>query len=216
MTRFPAFAARRGGVKAATWWGRAWLRAVEESAYDEGDLRDGWRLARSGGVGGIGVEPGSVVAAVSAAGEVWSVEARVPVLPDADREALVEVVGAAAGRIAALLSGELPEELAEHAEEVGVALVPDGFETSCTCESWVQPCAHALAVLAQAAWLADADPLVLFALLGLPKSSLLESLAGGVAGSGDEEAEADLDVAADAVIRAERMLDELGGPDQPA
>lgn len=210
MTRFPAFGARRGGAKAATWWGRAWLRSVEEAAYDEGDLRDGWRLARSGGVGSISVEPGSVVAAVTAAGEVRSVEARVPVLPSADREALVEVVGASAGRIAALLSGELPEELAEHAEEVGVPLVPDGFETSCTCDAWVQPCAHALAVLAQTAWLADAEPLVLFALLGLPRAELLEALAGESGESGDAvEAEADLDVAADAVLRAERMLGEL-------
>lgn len=210
MSRHPAFPPRRGGAKAATWWGRAWLRTVEESAYDEGDLRDGWRLARTGAVGSIAVEPGSVVAAVTTAGEVWPVEARVPVLPDGDREALVEVVGASAGRIAALLSGELPEELAEHAEEVGVPLVPDGFETSCTCDAWVQPCAHALAVLAQVAWLADAEPLVLFTMLGLPRGVLLESLAGGADASAGDEDEADLDVAADAVLRAERLLEELG------
>ncbi len=39
-------------------------------------------------------------------------------------EALVETVAAEAGRIAALLAGDLPHALVEHAEEAGVELLP--------------------------------------------------------------------------------------------
>lgn len=210
MTVHPAFPARRGGSRATTWWGRAWIRAVEESAYDESDLREGWRLARAGVVGGISVSPGILVAAVAVGDEARTVEVALPVLGEADLTALVEVVAAESGRIAALLAGELPASLAEHAEEVGVPLVPEGFEASCTCDAWVQPCPHALAVLDQAAWLQDVDPLVLLELLGLPRARLLDELAG-LAAPADEpvEGEADLDVAEEAVARALRLLGEL-------
>ena len=56
----------------------------------------------------------------------------VPVLADEERRALVEVVAAEAGRVAALLAGELPFDLVEHAEEAGVELLPYGGELAAT------------------------------------------------------------------------------------
>lgn len=231
--RHPAFAPRRGGVKAATWWGRAWLRTAEDAAYDEADVAAGWRLARGGAVGAIDVDAGRLLAAVrtGVGGRARSVGAPVvdpddlvacsvlvQVLDAADREALVEVVAASAGRVAALLAGELPADLAEHAEEAGIALLPEELDCSCTCGAWVQPCAHALAVLAQVAWLLDADPFVLLALRGLPRDHLLAEVAAvaargmagaGVGGEAVSEEELDLDVAGEAAERAARLLDDL-------
>ena len=62
---------------------------------------------------------------------------------------LVEVVAAEAGRAPALLAGELPHPLVEHAEEAGVELLPFGgeLEASCTCDAWLDPCVHALALM---------------------------------------------------------------------
>lgn len=224
--RHPAFAPRRGGVKAATWWGRAWLRTVQDLAYDEADVAVGWRLARSGAVGAIDLEPGRILAAVRAGGggrtrsvgapvvdpdELVACSALVPVLDAPDRSALVEVVAASAGRVAALLAGELPADLVEHAEEAGVELLPSELDCSCTCGAWVQPCAHVLGVLAQTAWLLDSDPFVLLALRGVPRDHLLAELARvtpAVAEPGTD-AEVDLDVAGEAAERALRLLDEL-------
>ena len=76
----PRMAPRRGGVRTASWWAKAWLRAVEESAYGERDLRGGRALARAGAVGGITVSPGRLLAGVVEDEDVWTVTVDVPVL----------------------------------------------------------------------------------------------------------------------------------------
>lgn len=220
----PPFGPRRSTVRAATWWGKAWVRAVEESAYGEGELRLGRSLSRSGTLGGITVEPGSIVAAVPDRGEFQSVRILVPVLDQRDLRAFVEVVAAESGRIAALLVGELPHLLVEHTEESGVELLPYGGEldASCTCSAWTQPCPHAVAVLHQFAWLLDADPLVLLLVRGLPREDLLASLhelsltapdsANGDSGVENQPEQPDLEAAAEAAARARRVLELLDDP----
>lgn len=220
MTRVlhPRFPARRGAVRTTTWWARAWVRAVEEAAYAEADLRRGRALARSGGVGQITVDDGRLHAAVADRDDVHTVSASVPVLDAAAAEAFVETVAAESGRIAALLGGDLPFSLVEHAEEAGVELLPYGgeLETSCTCEAWVDPCPHALAVLVQVAWLVEADPLVLLQLRGLDREQLLARLHAREPDV-DPDLDDDLEQGVDAALRAARLLELLeDDPDRPA
>lgn len=218
----PRVAPRRATVRATTWWGKAWVRAVDEAAYAEADLVASRAIARAGQVGQIATEPGRFVAAVEDRRGLWTVEGTVPVLGAADVAAFVETVAAESGRIAALLAGELPHRLVEHAEEAGVELLPYGGElgSSCTCEHWVDPCVHALAVLHQLAWLVDADPFVLLQLRGLPREELLGRLHERAAGPGAEPGggspgdsaadsggdEADLEAAVEAALYAARLL----------
>ena len=203
----PRFPARRGAARATTWWGKAWVRAVEEAAYTEGDLSAGRRLARGGRVGGVSTEPGRYVAAVEDPHGWWTVEGSVPVLDAAGLDALVETVAAEVGRSAALLGGELPHDLVEQAEEFGVELLPNGseFGPTCDCDHWADPCAHALAVLYQLAWLVDADPFVLFQLRGLPRDELLARLHSRR--SSDAQDDRDLDLAVEAALYAARLLE---------
>ncbi|MEO9322413.1 hypothetical protein ABFT23_02930 [Nocardioides sp. C4-1] len=213
----PPIAARRGAARARTWWGKAWVRALEEAAYAETDLRRGRSLSRAGAVGGISLTAGQVVAAVADDRGLHTVDARLPVLTPESRATLVEVVAAEAGRIGSLLAGDLPHSLVEHADEAGVELLPFGteLETTCTCVGWLDPCPHALAVLSQVAWLVDDDPLVLLHLRGLPRDELLAGLHARTAVSytsdGGEETDADLDTALDAAARAARILELLDG-----
>ncbi|MDN7123035.1 SWIM zinc finger family protein [Nocardioides sp. ChNu-153] len=217
-TTHPRLAPRRAGGR-QPWWAKAWTRAVEEAAFAERDLRAGQRLARAGQVGGITVGAGSVLAAVREDDDAWTVTVEVPVLADADRDALVDVVAAESGRVAALLAGDLPHRLVEDAEELGVELLPYGgeFAATCTCPHALDPCAHALAVLVQVGWLVADDPLVLLALRGLDRETLLARLHARTGGAGDgpggdapagEDPDA-LDVAADAALRAARLLREI-------
>ncbi|MFC4785781.1 SWIM zinc finger family protein [Nocardioides sp. MAHUQ-72] len=204
----PALPARRGAARATTWWGRAWARAVEESAYSDRDLVAGRALARTGRVGGITTDVGRFVAAVEDDDGLWTVSGTLPVLDEAAGAGLVETVAAEAGRVAALLAGDLPHPLVEHAEEAGVELLPYGGElgTDCTCSAWVDPCVHAIAVLSQLAWLIESDPFVLLQLRGLPRDELLARLHAGSDASGASEGSDDLDAGLDAALRAALLL----------
>ena len=197
------------------------MRAVEEAAYAEGDLRVARQLARSGAVGGISLTGGRLVAAVAdhRGHGLFTVDVRIPVLDSEGVAIVVEVVAAESGRIGALLAGDLPHVLVEHLDESGVELLPFGgeLEASCTCEGWLDPCPHALAVLYQVAWLVDADPLALLHLRGLPRDTLLARLHARTVRAEavpvDDAEGAALDAAVDAAARAVRILEILERPE---
>ncbi len=216
----PPVPARRGAARATTWWGKAWVRAVEESAYAEGELRAGRALSRQAAVGGISLGRGRLVAAVADSHGLWTVDVHLPTFDGEATEALVEVVAAESGRIAALLGGDLPHGLVEHADEVGVELLPFGgeLEAACTCQAWVDPCPHALAVLYQAAWLLDGAPLLLFHLRGLPREDLVARLHARVPLtrrlSSEEVEAAALDAAEAAAMEAAELLRRLDEEDR--
>jgi uncharacterized Zn finger protein len=171
-------------------------------------------LSRSGRIGQISVEPGRFVAAVEDEHGLWAVLGSVPVFDPAAGEAFVETVAAESGRVAALLSGDLPHTLVEHAEEAGVELLPFGSElgSTCTCQAWIDPCPHALAVMYQLAWLVEDDPFVLLHLRGLARDDLLARLHERTEQvDGEPDDDPDLDVAVDAAMRAAALLAELEG-----
>lgn len=231
-TTFPRQAPPRRGMR--SWWGKAWQRAVEEAAFSEAELRPGRAGARRGDVGGISVEAGSLLAAVRDGDDAWTVEVVVPTLGEQERQALVDVVAAESGRVADLLAGNLAHDFVEHAEEVGVELLPFGgeFAATCTCPHYLDPCRHAVAVLIQAGWLVDTDPLVLFAIRGLDRDALLSSLHRRVGPSGAPNRDFwsteagvaaidladDVEVVVDAALRAQQLVaafergEELPGP----
>ena len=223
-TTHPRLPARRGST-AGTGWSKAVLRSVEEAAFSASDLRRGRSLARAGAVGSITVSEGTAVAAVTDGQDAWTVEVTMPVLDESDAAAFTELVAAESGRIGALLAGQLPHAFVEAVEEAGVELLPYGGElgSACTCEAWLDPCPHALAVLTQLAWLIQADPFVLTHLRGLSRDRVLRDLhriapprapaaALGVESPGDSTPSDDPDdlddlvVAEDAAARAARQL----------
>jgi uncharacterized Zn finger protein len=209
---------RRGAARATTWWGRAWVRGIEESAFNETDLRRARALSRAGTIGGITVRTGLFVASVPDGDGLFTASVALPVLDETTSSALVEVIGAQAGRIGSLLAGELPHALVEHAEEAGVELLPFGSEldASCTCDAWLDPCRHALAVMYQVTWLIEADPFVLLQLRGLPRDQLLASLHElGREGEPDVGTDPVLETAVDAALRAARILELVDDPERP-
>lgn len=216
---------RRGMVRVESWWGRAFLRAIEELAYDANQLSGARSLARSGRIGGLVVEPGRFAAAVDDERGLWTVTGTVPVLGAESVDALLEVLGAASVRAEALLVGELPLDVAEHAEEAGVELVPYGEElaVTCTCGHWHAVCGHSLAVLHQLCWIVDRDASALLHLRGAERDELLGRLRRGlrqdrpagpaavdVAASGESTRDQvdDVEIALDAVLRARHLLEE--------
>ncbi|PSK93728.1 putative Zn finger protein [Murinocardiopsis flavida] len=191
---FAALPPQRGrGRFAHSWWGNAWIEALEDTALDQAQLKQGRRLARAGQVGAIVVSPGRIEADVHSRAESFHAVVGVERLDAAAWERFLDQVAAKAGHIAALLDKDMPHDLVEVAADAGVRLLPGigELEPECECPGWELPCAHAAALAYQAARLLDEDPFVLLLIRGRGDRELLEGLSqrnarrAAAAGSGE-------------------------------
>jgi hypothetical protein len=182
---FPASAGRRS-TRGKSWWGRAWVQALEDTSLDSDQLRKGRRTANSGQVGTITISPGRIAATVYSPDDPYDAVVLVDQLSDDDWRLFLDQVAARAGHIAALLDGEMPHDLVEAAADAGVPLLPGigDLDPSCTCDSWELPCQHAAGLSYQTGWLLDEDPFVLLLIRGRSREALLEDLQHRAAGSG--------------------------------
>ncbi|MGW4751661.1 SWIM zinc finger family protein [Streptomyces chartreusis] len=174
---FPAFAARPAEDTrfAESWWGNAWVTALEEGALDAKRLARGRGYAQEGHVDAITVTPGLVLAYVRGSRpRPYRVQVRLRTLDDADWTRFLDAVAERPGHIAALLDKEMPQSLAD----CGVPLLPGpgDLDPHCSCPDRGHPCKHAAALCYQTARLLDADPFVLLLLRGRGERQLLDAL----------------------------------------
>ncbi|MGW4870703.1 SWIM zinc finger family protein [Streptomyces chartreusis] len=174
---FPAFVARPADDTrfAESWWGNAWVTALEEGALDVKRLARGRGYAREGHVDAITVTPGLVLAYVRGSRpRPYRVQVRLRTLDDADWTRFLDAVAERPGHIAALLDKEMPRSLAD----CGVPLLPGpgDLDPRCSCPDRGHPCKHAAALCYQTARLLDADPFVLLLLRGRGERQLLDAL----------------------------------------
>ncbi|WP_018547048.1 SWIM zinc finger family protein [Streptomyces sp. LaPpAH-108] len=173
---FPAFAPREETDGFAdTWWGNAWVEALERGALDPKRVARGRGYADAGHVDAITVTPGQVLAYVRGSRpRPYRVQVTLPTLQDADWERFLEAAVERPGHIAALLDKELPHSLAD----CGAPLLPGPAELTprCNCPDSGHPCKHAAALCYQTARLLDADPFVLLLLRGRGERELLDTL----------------------------------------
>ncbi|MGW2613623.1 SWF or SNF family helicase [Streptomyces sp. NPDC001500] len=175
---FAASPPAAGTAFARTWWGRAWLSALEDGALDGAQVKAGRRLARAGAVGAVSVRPGRVTAVVRDRDRTaHRADVLLEVLTDAQWDRFADLAGERSGHVAALLDRELPPHLVEDAETAGVGLLPalGDLEAECDCGAW-DHCGHTAAVCYQVARLLDEDPFVLLLLRGRPEGVLLGDL----------------------------------------
>ncbi|WP_069773890.1 SWIM zinc finger family protein [Streptomyces sp. LUP30] len=172
---FPPFPPRTGGSFAETWWGNAWVAALEEGALDVKRLARGRGYAEQGNVDAITVTPGLVLAYVQGSRpRPYRVQVRLRTLGGEDWERFLDAAVERPGHIAALLDREMPESLAD----CGVPLLPGpgDLEPQCSCPDRGHPCKHAAALCYQTARLLDADPFVLLLLRGRGEREVLDAL----------------------------------------
>ncbi|MEU6083114.1 SWF or SNF family helicase [Streptomyces sp. NPDC047108] len=175
---FEALPPARGQGFARTWWGRAWLKALEDTALDSGQLARGRAYARAGAVGAVSVRPGRITAVVrDRDGVPYRSDVLLREFGDAEWDRLLETVADRAGHIAALLDHDMPPHLVEDAAAAGVELLPGigDLEPECRCDAW-DHCPHTAALSYQVARLLDQDPLVLLLIRGRGERALLTEL----------------------------------------
>ncbi|WP_421118472.1 SWIM zinc finger family protein [Aquihabitans daechungensis] len=167
-------AARQFG---ATWWGGAWVHALEErAALDPNRLARGRTYARQDRVARVEVATGKVTALVRGNRALpYRVTVTIPTYGDAEWTSVAAAIAERAAHAAALLDGELDPGVAEAAEAAGVPLFPGpgDLKPRCSCPDWADPCKHAAAVCYLVADALDADPFVLFALRGTTRDQLM-------------------------------------------
>ncbi|MFH9397569.1 SWF or SNF family helicase [Streptomyces sp. NPDC017556] len=177
---FAAFPPARGRGFATSWWGLAWLKALEDTALDGQQLKEGRRLAREGRVGAVSVRPGRITAVVrDRDGTAYRSDVLLQQLGAGAWDRFLDMAVDRAGHIAALLDREMPPHLVEDAAGAGVELLPGigDLEPECTCGTW-DHCPHSGALCYQVARLLDEDPFVLLLMRGREERQLLDELQG--------------------------------------
>ncbi|WP_405758506.1 SWIM zinc finger family protein [Streptomyces sp. NBC_01420] len=175
----PARTSGEGEPFAESWWGRAWVAALESLSMDGPRLARGRDYADGGHVAAITVTPGHVVAYVHGSRpRPYRAELRLRTFTDPDWDTLLDEVAARPGHLAALLAKEMPHSLAETATAAGMTLLPapGDLDPACTCPDRGRPCKHVAALSYQMALLLDTDPFVLLLLRGRGERELLEEL----------------------------------------
>ncbi|MGI8685201.1 MAG: SWIM zinc finger family protein, partial [Acidimicrobiales bacterium] len=185
--------AKRGFAE--TWWGKAWVDALEHSArLDPNRLPRGRTYARNNRVEDLRVAPGEVLASVWGRRRTpYKVRVRVRTFSDAEWAKVTGAVAAKAAHAAALVDGELDPAVVDDARGAGVALLPDAgdLQPRCSCPDWADPCKHSAAVCYLVAGLLDEDPFRLLELRGRRRPDVLAAVrrarsAAGAEGGGAE------------------------------
>ncbi|WP_435859074.1 SWIM zinc finger family protein [Streptomyces neyagawaensis] len=187
-----------GEAFAESWWGNAWVTALEEGALDAARLVRGRAYADKGHVDAITVTPGLVLAYVHGSRpRPYRVQVRLRTLDDDEWDRFLDTAAERPADIAALLDKELPQSLAGGSTPApaptptsasastsggrsprGTRLLPGPgeLEPHCSCPDRGHPCKHAAALCYQTARLLDQDPFVLLLLRGRGERELLDAL----------------------------------------
>jgi uncharacterized Zn finger protein len=195
---FAALPPERGRSFARTWWGQAWLKALEDTALDTQQVKTGRRLARAGAVGAVTVRPGRITALVQDRDRTaHRADVLLEELSDEQWDRFLELAVERAGHVAALVDREMPPHLVEDAAVAGIELLPGlgDLEPECDCGAW-DHCGHTAALCYQMARLLDEDPFVLLLMRGRGERALVGDLqARGSARAEQPSAPAGVDAA---------------------
>lgn len=156
----------------ADWW-------LETFGPDNASLRGrGKSIARKGSVERFVIEPGRVAGRVRhGRGRPPQIEVEIPLLDDDEWDRLVDEMAGQVRYTAALLNGELPDDLDELAAEAGIDLLPTPDTTALTATCFDdQPCLHVIALHAAVADALRDDPSLLLRIRGKDRDALLDAL----------------------------------------
>ncbi|MGQ0838706.1 SWIM zinc finger family protein [Actinokineospora sp.] len=169
---------QRGEI-ARTWWSRRFIEVLESLGMG-GRLERGKRYARAGQVLSLSLSTSIAVAQVQGSRqEPYRVRISIKAFTPAQ---WIEVERALAGQalfLAKLLAGEMPADIEEVFDKVGLRLFPDNLQElsmDCSCPDWEVPCKHLAAACYLLAESFDADPFQILAWRGRGRQELLDHL----------------------------------------
>jgi len=186
-----------------TWWGETFLATIEQFT-DKGRLSRGRSYANGRKVESFEVEGDRVTAHIKGSVNPYYGVYTEPLyvttlefepISQAKWAAVIALMASKVSILSKLLVGEIPDNIEESFETLGLRLLPEkgDFTGHCTCPDWSNPCKHIAGVYYLLAAEIDRDPLKLFELRGLAQEDLLAGLSDtplGIAFSKELTAEA--------------------------
>lgn len=169
---------RRGAI-AQTWWSDRFIEVLE-SIIVGGRLQRGRTYARKGQVMDLELQIGAVTAVVQGSrARPYQVRIGLPVFDKVQWTDICHSLAHNAWYAAKLLAGEMPEDIEDVFDSVGLSLFPadaDELTMDCTCPDWEVPCKHLAAVFYLLAESFDDDPFAILAWRGRDRDRLLDTL----------------------------------------
>jgi len=181
-------------TRSKTWWGKEFLRALEE-CMDPGRLSRGRSYVAEYRRKSFSIRQGKISATVM--GNInpyfhvyktpyYEVEIGLQRIASKDWNRILKRLGSNAAWVTHLVLGEVPPSIDDALEGARVRMLPRSsreIRASCSCPDWVNPCKHIAGIYYHVASLLDRDPLLLFEFRGLERSRLLKAVAQSEFGS---------------------------------
>ncbi|GDY29564.1 SWIM zinc finger family protein [Gandjariella thermophila] len=169
---------RRGEI-AQTWWSRRFIEVLESFGMG-GRLARGRRYARAGQVLGMTLSTSVVVARVQGSRpEPYQVRIAVRAFREAEWRRVEDALAGQAWYAAKLLAGQMPQDIEDVFDRLGLKLFPDSqreLSMDCSCPDWEVPCKHLAATCYLLAESFDSDPFQILAWRGRTRTELLDHL----------------------------------------
>ncbi len=171
-----------------TWWGKQFIAALEEIT-DAGRLSRGRSYARGSKVKTFQLQDGTATAQVRGSVNPYFGVYKEPTyitvveiqpISAAKWQAAIAHIASKASFISKLLLNEMPDNIEDAFQPMGLHLLPSSradFKTSCSCPDYSNPCKHIAGVYYLLANRLDEDPFLLFELRGLSRDKLKQELA---------------------------------------
>lgn len=162
-----------------TWWGKEWLNAIKDVDYSNRIPR-GKTYANTGKVYDVDIKNNIVTAKVKGNySPYYNVSLMFKSFSEADKEIIAEVINKSPTLLASLLNHELPPELNNKLEEVGIELFPKSWNdltADCNCPDFAHPCKHIAGLIYKVSEAIDKDPFLVFKLHNCDLNSLIGNI----------------------------------------
>lgn len=165
-----------------TWWGKKWVEAVE-AIGDQQRMSRGRAYARANRAFNIDIKDGHVAAKVEGSHGDYKVSMRFQKIGGEEKNQLLSSLLAKPELLGAILNNELPDGIEK---ETNITLIPEDFDSECSCPDYENPCKHIAAVFYSLAAEIDSAPQILLKIRGVDKNDILNAATGPLSTAADE------------------------------
>ncbi|HEX2868163.1 MAG TPA: SNF2-related protein [Ignavibacteriales bacterium] len=162
-----------------TWWGEAWINALERIDYDANRLPRGRTYANTGRVKDIKISgKGNVEALVQGSRpKLYKITIKISKFSASEKTSIKKIIEDNPSIASELSLGNLPSKLLEILEANHISIMPKSWrsiDANCSCPDWANPCKHLAAVYYIIANEIDKNPFLIFKMKGIPPEDLSE------------------------------------------